>query len=336
MADGPRCKRRKQANPRRNNGEWRRGPARRRAAGGRARGAGPSGPGAAAGPGRVKWESKVVRPAAAAAAAVLDRYVLPASAPSGSRGRRGPLAAPHPAAAPGHFSARGWSGCCFFPHFLHSCRPSAPPRARSSLRAGLGGGEQTCGGRARAAERARAGEDGRPRAGCVSAACRPCARVRGSGRCASGREPAVKLRPARSRAGGDGDARGRRWPGARGAGTPRVRCPSGAEQARAAPSCCRGASVCVDSPPAARGREAAQTGRDALAARVPAGTGLCACALLWLFRFGEVVTWAGRASRGQIMELGWRSGSRVGRVGEGSGGPTGARGCGSRCSCAGY
>lgn len=35
------------------------------------------------------------------------------------------------------------------------------------------------------------------------------------------------------------------------------------------------------------------------------------------------------------MELGWRSGSRVGRVGEGAGGPTGARGCGSRCSCAG-
>lgn len=139
-----------------------------------------------------------------------------ASAPSGSRGRRGPLAAPHPAAAPGHFSARGWSGCCFFPHFLHSCRPSAPPGARSSLRAGRGGGEQTCGGRARAAERARAGEDGRPRAGCVSAACRPCARVRGSGRCASGRELAVKLRPARSRAGGDGDARGRRWPGIRG------------------------------------------------------------------------------------------------------------------------
>lgn len=177
MADGPRCKRRKQANPRRNNGEWRRGPARRRAAAGRAWGAEPSGPGAAAGPGRVEWESKVVRPAAAAASAVLDRYVLPASAPSGSRGRRGPLAAPHPAAAPGHFSARGWSGCCFFPHFLHSCRPSAPPRARSSLRAGRGGGEQTCGGRARAAERARAGEDGRPRAGCVSAV-RACARER--------------------------------------------------------------------------------------------------------------------------------------------------------------
>lgn len=168
MADGPRCKRRKQANPRRNNGEWRRGPARRRAAGGRTRGAGPSGPGAAAGPGRVEWESKVVRPAAAAAAAaVLDRYVLPASAPSGSRGRRGPLAAPHPAAAPGHFSARGWSGCCFFPHFLHSCRPSAPPRARSSLRAGRGGGEQTCGGRAggQAGAGCGAGRRGRERTG---------------------------------------------------------------------------------------------------------------------------------------------------------------------------
>lgn len=330
MADGPRCKRRKQANPRRNNGEWRRGPAWRRAAGCRARGAGPSGPGAAAGPGRVEWESKVVRPAAAAAAAaaaaVLDRYVLPASAPSGSGGRRGPLAAPHPAAAPGHFSARGWSGCCFFPHFLHSCCPSAPPRARSSLRAGRGGGEQTCGGRARTAGRARAGEDGRSRASCVSAACRPCARVRGSGRCAPGRAPAGKLRPARSRAGGDGDARGRREPGAQGVGTPRLRCPSGAGHALAAPGCCHGACVCVDSPPA--GRETAQTGRDTRTARVPAGTGLCACASLWLFRFGEVVTWARRASRGQIMELGWRTGSRVGRVGEGAGGPTGARGCG--------
>lgn len=89
MADGPRCKRRKQANPRRNNGEWRRGPARRRAAGGQARGAGPSGPGAAAGPGRVEWESKVVRPAAAAAAAVLDRYVLPASARLAARAAAG-------------------------------------------------------------------------------------------------------------------------------------------------------------------------------------------------------------------------------------------------------
>lgn len=186
-----------------------------------------------------------------------DLHLGSASAPSGSGGRRGPLAAPHPAAAPGHFSARGWSGCCFFPHFLHSCCPSAPPRARSSLRAGRGGGEQTCGGRARTAGRARAGEDGRSRASCVSAACRPCARVRGSGRCAPGRAPAGKLRPARSRAGGDGDARGRREPGAQGVGTRRLRCPSGAGHALAAPGCCHRACVCVDSPPA--GRETAQT-----------------------------------------------------------------------------
>lgn len=183
MADGPRCKRRKQANPRRNNGEWRRGPARRRAAGGRARGPGPSGPGAAAGPGRVEWESKVVRPAAsaaAAAAAVLDRYVLPASAPSGSaaagtvsraasRRRARPLFRPRverllllsslsPLLLPPGASPR-------------AILPPRRPRRRGTnlRRAGAGCGAGT-GRRGRAAA-------GRLRVGCVSAV-RACARER--------------------------------------------------------------------------------------------------------------------------------------------------------------
>lgn len=64
MADGPRCKRRKQANPRRNNGEWRRGPGSSGVRGSRAAGAPPGVRGASrAGGGRgrdgkVEWESR--------------------------------------------------------------------------------------------------------------------------------------------------------------------------------------------------------------------------------------------------------------------------------------
>lgn len=78
--------------------------------------------------------------------------------------------------------------------------PRRPRRRGTNLRRAGG----RAGRRGLRGGQARAGEDGRPRAGCVSAACRPCARVRGSGRCAPGRAPAVKLRPARSRAGGRG------------------------------------------------------------------------------------------------------------------------------------
>lgn len=74
MADGPRCKRRKQANPRRNNGEWRRGPGSGGVRGSRAAGA-PRGEGGEPGRGRrgraAKWSGKVessaLPPSAAAA-----------------------------------------------------------------------------------------------------------------------------------------------------------------------------------------------------------------------------------------------------------------------------
>lgn len=64
MADGPRCKRRKQANPRRNNGEWRSGPGSGGVRGSRAAGAPPGARGASragggrVGTGQVEWESR--------------------------------------------------------------------------------------------------------------------------------------------------------------------------------------------------------------------------------------------------------------------------------------
>lgn len=88
MADGPRCKRRKQANPRRNNGQCARG--RGRGPSGR-RGAG-AGAGAGAGRGRHKWKVPSEPGAAAPLAAI--RYLAP---PARSLAR--PLAPPPGGAA---------------------------------------------------------------------------------------------------------------------------------------------------------------------------------------------------------------------------------------------
>lgn len=130
---------------------------------------------------------------------------LPASAPSGSGGPGDRYLRRIPPPRPATFRPRVERLL-----LLSALSPlllplGASPRAiPPSAQAAAAGNKLAAGRRGRA--RAREGEDGRPRACCVSAACRPCARVHGSGqRAGSGARGKVAPRAlAGGRAGGRG------------------------------------------------------------------------------------------------------------------------------------